>query len=703
MALTYANGRNQFSNSDWNITVNSTGNLTPKTIYLSLQAQNRIGKNLLLKSSLITVPNNGRIIVTINSSALLPNEGWRYYCIGLSNTNDDADFIQVALIPLYSNGTLRTFPLTLEFSQDFQLLYEADYNKPSDLPAYPIHGMRVAVTKTENDLPLGYIYEYNSFSTSTADGINVLPSNAGKWLVIGNYTTYVGDVRGADGCKQDLRYVNNVSVLDIPEYAADGTISEKVVMWLENDTAVEVPAGYRIYTSVYSGAIDKTKLFSKKIIIDYQGYINVNTAVKRTTYLANAGNTFISIGTFLLDADYPVIVLDDTLQVNEALILGFSLKMSAIEVSGYLPQTTVEIYPEFTESVGVSLPTLSNTESFIRKDGDNRYIVPSLGLIAKALSGSGVVKGRSFPLLPEMIVSGFSANTANQPVLINGNGVCYTSNLGNIPDDAIPRAVVSTISGESKASSYSSSVTITGSTSALSVIVSHPCDNAGNGTIRNNLADVVADNNKGLFNPLYVNIYIKRNSDNVIKKFTGNIVLADPTQTINILDFNSGTTVANLPTSDFGLFNPVSCTASSISGGSNFTATSYVVAFSYVYDGNQITNIRHSGNYNTTNLVVTTKNSELDRLSSYDFWKEPVSTLQNLENIDVTTYEHNSVTYVKTEEDLFIYDKFSTATPDGTDIIAPNIGIGNWLRIELASSGSGTVGSIDIRDSWLFA
>ena len=118
---------------------------------------------------------------------------------------------------------------------------------------------------------------------------------------------------------------------------------------------------------------------------------------------------------------------------------------------------------------------------------------------------------------------------------------------------------------------------------------------------------------KGLFNPFSINIYLQRQDTLEIRRFSGFGVVASTSQQFTISNWTAGV-IDSLPTADadFSLFAPLSgAIVPNITG--NFPPTNYRVAYSFVYDGNQITSISHAwppcikefeGDFQPANLAV---------------------------------------------------------------------------------------------------
>lgn len=705
MGLYLATGRNQLSGSDWTITTTANdGNLTAKQYYFSIQARNRVGRNLPLYSSQITVNTNDSISFTINSSALQNGEGWISYIISVNNTNDSFTYSQIAEIPILNldNNTLNTLPLTLKLINDEQLAQNKIITNASLLPTtLAVHGMLRGLQST------GLIYRYDLFdSNTTIDNINVLLGyNNKRWKIVGTFLTYLDDVTDTDGCSQDLREITNFSNVVVPKYNSNGSDSPGIQFWITDPNVIE--ANTLVQLDVKLGSVNKSNLFSKKLKLIFKGYVNLLTGIKRTTF---SNNSSVSFSTIDIDYDYdyqnPVLKLEDDLQVNEAYILEVRLNFSAFELNSLISNGSfISILPYFTTSSSTYNSVGTVLGNLILKDSDQRRLVPNTSLTLTALKGSGLIKNYSFPQLPEQLVSNVLPSTDNQKVVINKEGICYIAT--NIPSDAVLRAVVSSIAGENTSTQWSSYSSVAAN-KALTVTLTYPCTSDGLGTIRGDYPDVIAGNTKGYFNPYQVNIYIQRQSDLVIKKFTYTVV-PGTSQVFEITDFD-GTVVTNNNTNSdnsFGLFNISNQSFTKLNTGT-FSADSYRISVSFVYNGNQITKISHnpavlssiSSDY-ATEIDITF--SELFDRTKY--WAQAVTDIATLKNIVSTNITNYQSRYVINNNSVYRYNPISTLTDDGIYILKPNDVLssnpGRWIsnNTNTIYSGSGvpstTLGNIN--------
>ena len=580
MGIYFASGRSQLPSNSWNISVGTGGNLVANTYYFSLQARNRVGLTLPLYSSLITVATNNTITFTINQAAKESGEEWISYVISANTINQPISYCQIAEIPLVNlnNNISNSFPLTLTLNNQEQLKLNAIIANNTLFPT-AIHGMCRGLIST------GLIYKYNIYDNTPQDNLYTFNGVGGKWRATGKFTTYITSVLDVDGCFQDVRSITDPSTILVPKYNPTGTSSTPITLWLTSSSIVN--KGTRISITVRLGELNKSQLFDGLIELKFKGFVNLITGIKRTTLADNTPLDDVDV-LYKYDANNPTLILPDDLDINEAYILEINCNFQSTEIEDYIVNGSfISIYPEFTASASIYNPAGVILGDLIFKDADRRRIVPNLGLTATALKGAGLIKNFSFPVQNESIVTALVPNTTNI-IAINKLGNVYTAT--SLPSDSVQRALVKTIAGESNPSAWSSNIVATANTS-LSITVIYPCTTEGVGTIRADYPDVIAANNKGIFNPLFINLYIDNGT--FIRKFT-NAVIPGVNQTFTVSSFITGT-ITSLPSNldnDFSLFNPVSVSGITTAGGNLFGGT-YRVAYSFVYDGNQITSISH--------------------------------------------------------------------------------------------------------------
>jgi hypothetical protein len=585
MAVTYANSRIVLPNSCWSVISSTGGFLSPTNLYFSLQTENRIGRNLLLISSLVVIPDSGKITITINSQAKLPTEEIFNYVIGVSTSSNPTTFSQIAKILITSSTT---FPLVLVISRDIFLI--TGYITSDNLTNIPssdlLHGMRIGYNGT------GLVYEYDAFdSISEVNNQETLLASTGRrFKARGGFSTYISSVYDVDGSRLDLREENDINPL-LVSYNNNGSDSSSIRLWIDNASG-SVAVGTRTTLTVKLNENVKTNLFDRKIRYVFEGIVDLDTCVLRTT-LRDGITPFEKLGIPLVfNSNTPNFALEEDLLIGEALSFSFYLNFLGAELNDFIPEgSIISIYPSFVSNIGSYVAGGDIIGDCIFTEGGRRRVFPSTtntGL--EVLSGSGLIKNYTFPLLPKTTILGLVPNTANQKVFINNLGNCFLAPT-DIPNSSAIRAIVSTISGQTSLTNWSSYVSIT-QNSNFTLTLTLPT------AIRANYPDLIANSTTNFVIGRYV-VYVQRQSNSEVRKFEVNYnsSITNNTFSINLLDWSSGIVISNVPSatstdSSFNLYDlPYFVINSGL--GSGFSIGSYRFSIAYLYDGNQVTSISH--------------------------------------------------------------------------------------------------------------
>lgn len=579
MAVTYANSRVVLPSSCWSVAASTGGSLSATNLYFSLQTENRVGRNILLISSLVSIATNNRVTITINSQAKLPTEEIFNYVIGASTSNSPNTFSQIAKIPVTSSTT---FPLVLVISRDIFLRtgYVTSDNISLITQADLLHGMLIGYRNT------GLIYEYDSLdSTSIIDNQLVLPtSNNKRFKARGTFSTYISSVYDLDGSRIDLRGEEEISPI-LGSYNPNGSDSSSIRLWVDSSSGV-VAVGTRVTLVVKINELIKTNLFDKKIRYIFEGIVNLDTCILRTTKLDGI-TPFEKLGIPLtFNTNSPNFALEEDLAIGEALSFSIYLNFLGAEINDFLPEKAViSIYPSFVSNVGSYVPGSDVIGDCIFSEEGRRRVLPSTTTNALNISsGSGLIRNYTFPLLPKTTILGLIPNTDNQRVYISNLGNCFLAPT-NTPNSSAIRAFVSTLSGETSTSSWSSYITIN-QNSNFALTLTLPT------SIRGNYPDVIASNTS-TFSIAKYRVYVQRQSNSEIRRFEVNY--NSNSSVINLQDWSSGTIVTSLPTNLTSTFNLYDLPYFIVDNGlgSGFSVGNYRFCISYLYDGNQVTSISH--------------------------------------------------------------------------------------------------------------
>lgn len=580
----------------WNITVGTGGFLTSSgTLYFSFQLQNRAGFNIPSVSSAIAYSPSQKITLTISESVKKPGWDIHYYILSCGNSADPNTHVQIARVPGFQWGvgiepqSARTvLPATIELSRNAHIALAPSVGTLADLPtgADRLDGQTRWVTSESK------WFEYRADS-SLPIGVDVVAANIGRWVRIGGASTYVSETSAGVGSDRAIAAINPVTVIPTPSYPIGNSKvlpSWSAYYWLYNETNSNLSAGTEFGVELEYNNKRSPDLLNGLVQIAFLGYVKSDGSTRTTD---SEGRQFQNVGGFVIwtpKLTVPFITPDDLLP-GEAIAIAVKPFFSAAELKNEVtPKSVFGIIPAIRTQSGEPNPLWDLLPGGVVFARDDQYrVVTGLGLSVDILPGVALVGRYSFPSKPRRTIAGLQPNTAGQKIIINGDGAAYPELPSYQPTvtEAI-RAIVSTASGESAVSGWSSYLAVaTGK--GLSVTVTHPT------AIRSSYPDAIAGNNKAIFNARRINIYIQRQDTNEIRSFSGfGIIPGTAQQTFEVANWTDGV-VATLPTpnSSFSLFAANTPTTVSIDGGT-FSVTSYRVAIAFDYDGNQVTAISHA-------------------------------------------------------------------------------------------------------------
>jgi hypothetical protein len=583
------------------VTVESGGSLVAGTKYFSFQLQNRCGFNVPSVSSAIAITANQRVKIVIPESAR--KAGWdiHYFVVSCGISADASTHVQIARVPGYQFGigispqsVLQILPYTLYLSSEAHIALAPTVADTGGLPVGSdrLDGQVRFITS------LGSFAEYRSDSALPLSD-DVIPVDIGQWVRVGSASTNVVNTEAGVGCDRNLTEVNPVTIIPTPPYPAINRVLPdwEAKYWLVNDTTSVLPAGTEFGIELSYNEKRSPDLLAGLFMVRFLGFVDISTGEIRTEDVS--GNDFPGIGGYYPwnpKRENPFSTIDD-LQPGEAIALGVKPFFSLAELNNEVSQRAViGIVPVIRTQSGDYNPLGKLIpEGVVYAEGDRYRVVPGVGLSGFILSGMALVGGYDFPIKPRRGIFGFAANTANQKVVINGNGAVFAQSPSSVilASEAL-RALVGTVAGISSPGAWSDVVAIA-SGNSINIAIAYPCDADGLGTIRADYPDVVKGNSKGAFNPPKIRIYLQRTDTNEIREFTGYSVIASETQVFNLTDWEDGAIITAIPennTTDFSLYAPGSATISSTISGS-FPSASYRGCYAFEYDGNQITSIRH--------------------------------------------------------------------------------------------------------------
>jgi hypothetical protein len=563
MTTTYSSGKLQLTFNSGNVSVvNGSGNLgVTGTYYISIQGRNLIGLNL--NSTLVPVTLTTTSTLTITLPSLASGETWSDIVISASTTNNVSTLTQVMVV----NSADFNSPVILTSVELFKLTTLArTVANSAALPATPIQGLIRYITN------LNYYYEYDEYSTATVDNLTVLTATTGRWLRVGAISTYITDTTATDGCDQDVRTPN--LIVNAPSYTCDGSKGDGVTFWLRNEFSTIISSGTRISCTVRLFEEDKSQLFDSLLILELLGYVNLITGVLDAS---------VSSGEVTYQPRSQWLTLPEDLDIGYAAVVRVSPKFTITDLDNNVPYlANLTTYVTFAPTSGIYTPGVFG--NLIYNEYDKWRIYSDVGLSVIKSKGSGIVNNYELNDISAETITGLSSNTANQYIFLTSNGTSFASTTSSFVS-AVKRCVVSTVNGIGTPVSYGSFAL--NNTKKLSVTVNYPT------SVRSNYPDaLIAGSSKGKFNATNVVIYIK-NSSNAVFVTEVNITpsASNDVYVLNYSDFTSSTLAT--PSSNYGLYTPLSVTTSTPSNSSTFPTDSYEVFVAFKYTG-VVTVIDHS-------------------------------------------------------------------------------------------------------------
>ena len=660
--------------------------------YFWLQARNRTGFNNESASFSLTVPNNCTLGCVIPGISYLASEDWHEFLI-YANTADNFSTArivgsykalaanQTTRTTLGSNTPLSSDPKQLVLSENYHLNFSSTVAAPANLPVVPLQGMRRFITS------LSRTYRYDADSTLTANGDTVLAATTGRWLYNGSSNLIENPVSlttSTNGCDQNINLVSGNPDLLLATYDVSGNTGIPIRYYLKSASNTTITKGTRILLSVRVDDIDVTDDFNLLFNIVVYGKVQTSNYALVTTNFLSAGSV-VPYNHFTQN-----IILEDDLLADEYLLISVQPEFSATDIdTNITPSVALSLYPYFAENIATYGDSNLTVGDLIFSEYQKRLAIPyGLGVL-RVLEGSGCVGLYTWRNKPIEDLTGFTSNTANQNVLVTRTGDML---LGATTSLRLRRALFSTVTGYSAPCAFSSTAAITsGQTINYTLNIERDVD--GFNPISASYADPLLRGlaGKAKLNTNKVQIIVK--VDSVYKGFT---VTIDPTAssvTGTISDWSSGTTllIGTINAYAAGLFTPQSATQTISGTGGTIPTGTASIAYSFYYDGSQVTDISHS----TVDDCIPTQAISFSTLDSrYAYYGEPVSTVGALRALTADDFVVGQQRLVLANNYEYYFDSVSTATDDGIAVVKPthiDSGAGGrWLVTDINAWFTGT-------------
>lgn len=699
MRYQFASGPQTLPFSSANVTIGDGSVTTPQTRYFAIVGENPAGINKL--SAIvgpIAIGAGQGVTIAVPTGARPDGAFWQNYIVAASTSADATTFVQVAKIAaIASNGAAIALPVSITLDTDAALSLSAIVSSPADLPVAPVQGMLRAVSGLS-----GNVFEYDSALTLPANGQTILEATEGAWIYKpGSFSAYVTNTTDGGGCDRAIELVAN-TLLRAPRYTPDGAAGPARYFWIVNDDTIAIPSGLRVGLNVTLNDVPQGDTFDGLLGVRFYGYANTTTGALRTTY--TDGSDFDGAGLAQnFENRKTDLFLPDDLQPGEAYAIAVYPDFSSAELNNQVADGSVlKASPFLFAQAGEYVPGAGGWGDSIYARDDRGWVVPQLGLSAIALKRSSLVNQREAIGTGPTPLLGFTSDTPDQKVAINGNGAIYLRS-GELETGEALRALVSTAAGVSVACNWSDPVSGAG---GLSITCTYP----SNGTvapIRANYPDTAIAGLTGhaKLNAPYVTIYVK--DSETIRAFSGNALLDGATQTFTLEDWSAGTTIEALPTveADFCLFEPVSAVATSTGSGGTFP-NGVQVAYAFEYNGAAISKIRHDaiGCIHVASMTL----AEME--SATQLWSLVIDEAAIADIPQAKIYPWQTRRTIQGK--VIYYNPVSTATADNTTVWKPSWKAdgdpGRWLvdgkvhvltGTDSPTSGQGEAGDVYLQST----
>lgn len=656
MRIQYASGRKQLCALTLNTIV---GTLPANTYYFWLQGRNDVGYNLPGPVATITTNGSQGIELILPSAAYIQNENWLEYVILVSTINDSS----TAKVLLSLKRSQITLPYTINLTLPSHIQTETIV---TTLPtANLLNGLLVTLNSD------GLIYRYNSFSSLWErfyDSYNT-----------GIITTTTDELLGCDtsiGLITDTRYIIN------NDYALDDSAGPNRRLWIFNDQATSFPQGREIGLTTTIQDFDVSSLFYGLFKVVFEGYFDQTSETFVT--LRDGVSQFSYLGIEVLYASsMENLILEKELLTNQAFQirvfpefdiseLGLGLKLLPVDSS-------VNIFPfvKPTQGTPTDLGDLLG-DVIVGNDPNLRRVYPSVGLSAFVDSGVSIINGLIAKTKVPTTVLGLVPNTANQILAINSSGNVYP--VTTLRTNEKQRAKVSTVAGESKASSFSTQVEGNANPN-ITITVKYPP------IIRANYPDVIAGSNKGTFNAEEIIVYVRKRNSNggaivETRRIGGFVPTNDVSNSFSFLYETSTIFAGVIPSTDFGLWEPAGLLLGDLTVESTTGTFFYDFAVSFKYNGSSITDISHD----ILNGSIEELSQSLSTIAENSkYWQRPEFNITNLISltsdklIQGATYPVLADTNGKIS--LYTYNSSDSSVVDNFNYLSVTNGPGRFVRV----------------------
>ena len=666
----------QLTNFDWDVRVETGGNLPAGTKSFEAQLVNRVGRNLLSPTKTVTYENGNKIIVVIPASIILPGEDvWKILISG-HDTDNNQDAVQLVEIDYRgADGIpITTLPIEIELTEsahietvNLTVPTAASLPSGSDL----ING-QVRTVEDEGDK----LYRYQELTDTWVEHYFDSPY------------TYIGNTKDTGGSDQELGADLIISPLPI-EGDSEPITTTPIRYWLvngEDETeGTTLNGSFNLRVSVNGATVSDTgkvwgNVFAGLFKFQLIGYYRLLTRAIDT------GMETVGV-TQSWHPTYNLLSLPINLPAGYAAVYDLWLEadLPALSSAGFNDGDTLSISFDPLGRVGIPSDLAALTGDVIFGEGNRLKVLPN-----KILAGKGIAGGFFFdiPSSEAGIFNSVPPNTPNQVVIINGatGGTVRTAAApAALLSSEVIRCTFSTEAGFTNPSEFSDILTLTNA-SGLSVTINHPVGTSLKATIRADYLDpTIAGNSEADWDNPSFRQYVLKGST-LYEKNTLETSNGSSSQTLEIFNLDDFTQVDFIADgglilgADFGLFKPGKPALAELPGGT-LEPNNYQVAVRYEYPAPnyKITRLRHD----VEGVIKELPQTFSDLLSTYKRWSDTILTLAEARSLDNSKRTPLSIWLIA---DLgyapYILRLDINGSDDGRNIIKFNSGVGGFIPLK---------------------
>lgn len=618
------------------------GNITlpeSTTYYFWLQARNDCGYNLPGPVSNISIFENSGIKVTIPEQALISGENWLQYIILVADTND---ITQANVLLVIENENL-VFPYEINLTENVHL----------ETP-------RVLTTAPTTNLVNGLVY-----SESSSGNIFFYSSLSNTWK-----RHYEGFNTGIIQTTEDLLLGCDTALIDIApsryiinyDYPMNGQKGKSRKYWIFNNSSNELEVDRQLGITTTIQDQDVSSLFYGLFKVVFEGYFDRVT----NQYVDDFTFSFINVEQSY-ESSMQNLILEKELLPQQAFQFSVFPEFNENELGlakNLLPaDSSINLVPFLIPNTGrpTDLGILLG-DSIVGIDSNLRRVYPAVGLSAFVDTGVTIIDGVLAKTTAPTLVVGFQSEQENQILAINSSGSLYSLSSGStLRVNERQRALVSTLAGESKVSTFSSQIEAN-TNPVININITYPT------LIRANYPDVISGSDKGEFNAEEIVFYVRKR-----ESLDGTVIETRrmggflPTNTISdsfeFLYEDAVIYTAALPSVDFGFYEPEQLLLEDVQLTNTIGGFFFDIAVSFKYNGTTLSSISHGGN----SIVELLKplNEMADQLK---YWQKPVLTLSAMQNLPLSNLVNLAIYPVVETSKFYMYLANSTEVIDNVNI-----------------------------------